>query len=72
MFDDYESQDFDELIQEISSKPVLALSRPDLPFAIDTNASAFQVVASLFQISPDREWKPIAFWSRSLSSHRKK
>lgn len=47
--DNHESQVSENLIRTISSKPVRAVLRPDLPFVIDTYASDSQVGAAYFR-----------------------
>lgn len=65
----HESQTLNKLIRIISSKIVLALSRPDLPFINDTNASDYQFEVVLFQVYANKKLKPIKCFARSFNSH---
>lgn len=47
--------------------PVLALLRPNLLYFVNTDASAYGVVCTMFQTHEDRAGKPIWHLSRSLS-----
>lgn len=67
--DDHESQTKGKRVQIRSSKPVLALPRPELPFVIDTDTGEYQLGAALLQVYPDGYRKPIGFLSRSLNSN---
>lgn len=68
---DHESQAFDEHIKTVSSKEVLVLPSPDLPFVIGTDANDYQLGAVLFQVYTDGDRKPIRFCFRSISSDEK-
>lgn len=71
ILNDHESKAIDKLIRKISSKPVLALPRPDLPFVIDADVSDYQVGTALFSVYPDGERKPIEI-GPGHSTHTKK
>ncbi len=45
-------------MEAVTSPPVLALPKAELPFSIDTDASTYQVGAALFQTYPDGTRKP--------------
>lgn len=55
----------------MTTKLVLALPQPSVPFSVDTNASDGQLGAALFQTHVDGERKHIGFWSPSLNKHEK-
>ena len=65
-FGEAEATAFRSLIEAISSPPVLALPKVNLPYSVDTDASHRQIGAALFQTHPEGERKPIGFWSRTL------
>ena len=60
---------FKDLVEAVTSPPVLALPRSDLPFSVDTDASERQLGAVLFQTYPDGNRKPLGYWSRSMNNH---
>ena len=62
---------FRALVNAVTSPPVLAIPRPDLPYSVDTDASDYQVGAALFQTTEDGESRPIGYWSRSLKPTEK-
>ena len=62
---------FKHFIDTICSSPVLALPKPDLPYSVDTDASAYGLGCALFQTHSDGSRKPIGFWSRSLNPAEK-
>lgn len=62
---------FKGLLEKLSNPPILALPQPLLPYEVHTDASAYQVGCSLFQIYPDRSRRPVGFWSRTLNSAEK-
>ena len=61
---------FHKFIDIICSPPVLALPTRNLPYILDTDASAYGLGATLFQVHDDGK-KPIGFWSRSLKDAEK-
>lgn len=61
-----EANAFSTLVTNVTNPPVLALPKPGLPYSLDTDASAYQVGAALFQTHDNGERKPIGFWSRTL------
>lgn len=63
--DKEQTESFRQFIDRICS-PVLALPQPNLPYSLDTDASAYGPGCTLFQTHLDGTRKPIGFWSRSL------
>jgi hypothetical protein len=60
---------FDELKTRITSSPVLALTDDSLQYHVKVNSSNVATSAVLSQRSPsDGKWRPIAFYSKSLSA----
>ena len=62
---------FETLKRKLISPPVLALPKKGLPYVIDTDASAYQLGATLLQQqdpSNPKECLPIGYWSRTLNS----
>ena len=62
---------FEELKERLTSPPVLVLPRRDCPYMIDTDASAYQLGASLLQrqdADKPTEWMPVGYWSRTLNA----
>ncbi len=47
---------------------MLALPKNGRHYSLDTDASANQIGAALFQTQENGERKPIGFWSRTLTS----
>ena len=62
---------FDTLKQALCEAPVLAFSRFDLPFVLDTDASATGVAAVLSQVQ-DGEERPIAYAAKALTKSQRK
>ena len=61
---------FDTLKQALCEAPVLAFSRFDLPFVLDTDASTTGVAAVLSQVQ-DGEERPIAYAVKALTKSHK-
>lgn len=61
----------DELKSVLTSSPVLANPRYDLPFIIETDASQLAVGAALLQVHPEGN-RIIAYFSKKLSSTQRK
>lgn len=59
---------FETLKLRLISPPVLALPRPDRPYLIDTDASAYQLGCTLLQEQEPDQWSPVGYWSYSLNS----
>ncbi len=57
---DKELRAYRTLLDRIISPPILSLSKPDLPYSLDT------VGVAAFQINESGRPRPIGFWSRSL------
>ncbi len=58
---------FDQLKETLVSDRVLVLPNYDKPFKLETDASGYGVGAVLSQ-QVDKQWKPIAYFSKHLSS----
>ena len=56
---------FEELKEKITSQPVLALSRREGKFRVETDASGYTIGGVLSQ-EQEGKWKPIAFLSRTM------
>ena len=56
---------FEELKEKITSQLVLALSRREEKFRVETDALGYTIGGVLFQ-EQDEKWKPIAFLSRTM------
>ena len=61
-----EETSFRTLLDHICNPPVLKLPKLDLPYTVDTDASAYQVGCTLFQTHPDGKRYPLGYWSRTL------
>ena len=59
-------ESFQNLIGTILSPPALSLPRRDLPYSVDTDASAYGLGCSLFQTDEENQRHTIGYWSRSL------
>ena len=62
---------FEFLKKQFVAPPVLALPKRGCPYMIDTDASAYQLGATLLQQQDPRkpnEWRPIGSWSKTLNS----
>ena len=70
-FGEDEAQAFETLVEAVTSPPVLALPKPDLPYSVDTDAPDYQVGCALFQTTEDGERRLIGYWSRSLKPAEK-
>uniref|UniRef100_A0A8K9WN46 ribonuclease H n=1 Tax=Oncorhynchus mykiss TaxID=8022 RepID=A0A8K9WN46_ONCMY len=58
---------FDKIKGDLTSKRVLAQYRPHAKTKVSADASSFGLGAVLTQMQDNREWRPIAYISRSLS-----
>ena len=58
---------FETLKERLTSPPVLALPKTGRPYIVDTDASAYQLGSALLQQQDDDVWKPVGFWSYSLT-----
>ena len=52
---------FQEIKQELSSAPVLALYDPNLDTVVSADASSFRLGAVLMQKQPDASWRPVVY-----------
>ena len=59
---------FDQLVQMLTSGPVLHLFDEDRPIRVETDASNQGMVAVLLQQVPDGQWKPVEFWSKKFNT----
>ena len=62
---------FETLKRKLISPPVLALPKRGRPYMINTDASAYQLGATLLQQqdpSKPKEWVPVRYWSKTLNS----
>ncbi|CAN8067637.1 unnamed protein product [Agarophyton chilense] len=64
---DTEHEAFEKLRQRLIRPPILAISRQDMPYVLDTDACDIQVGCVLLQKQPDGDLLPIGDWSRSLN-----
>ena len=53
LFDEAQRNAFELLKQGLSKPPVLRLPQKDLPYFVDTDASAYQIGCALMQTYPD-------------------
>jgi len=61
---------FEALKRRLTSPPILGLPMRDRPFMIETDASSYQLGASLLQQQVEERpnvWTPIGYWSKSLN-----
>lgn len=70
-FNDKQINALNTLKQALVDPSILALSRPDLPFCIDTYACEYQTGASLMETHKDDPRHPIGYWSQSLNPAEK-
>ena len=59
---------FEDLKAELQSLRVLALYHPDRETIVAADASSYGLGSVLLQQQPDKDWKPVLFASRTLSS----
>ena len=67
-----EQKAFENLKRAVTTPPVLRLPRRGLPYVVDTDASNYQLGATLFQKHDDDKLYPIGYWSLTLNFHDKK
>ena len=63
---------FEELKRRLLGRLELELVDPDAPFVIRCDASDYAVGACLEQPTSDGKMRPVAFWSRKLTSGQRK
>ncbi|CAN8076686.1 unnamed protein product [Agarophyton chilense] len=66
-----QTESFNSHKDSVVSAPILSLPKPGRPFTVDTDASDYQVGCALLQTAPNRERRPVGYWSRSLNVHEK-
>ncbi|CDF36412.1 unnamed protein product [Chondrus crispus] len=65
---DLQLQAFENLKKCMIAPPILALPRHGRPHMIDTDASAYQLGCTLLQEHEEpNDWRPVGYWSYSLS-----
>ncbi|XP_065144555.2 retrovirus-related Pol polyprotein from transposon 412 [Paramisgurnus dabryanus] len=62
---------FDQIIEELTTAPVLAFANPKLPYVLHTDASTSGLGAALYQ-EQDGQMRVVAYASRGLSSSESK
>ena len=65
-----ELEAFETLKRKLVTPPILGLPKANRPYMIDTDASAYQLGATLLQQQNEtepNEWKPIGYWSKTLT-----
>ena len=67
-WDKPQTQAFESLISVFTSSPVLCHFDASLPITLETDASDFAIGGVLSQIHPDKITRPVAFYSRKLTS----
>ena len=60
-----ELEAFETLKRKLVAPPILGLPKANRPYMIDTDASAYQLGATLLQ--QQNEWTPIGYWSKMLT-----
>lgn len=65
--DKEQTQAFEELKHRLTRTPILALSRRNGKYTVDTDASASQDGSILLHEQPDGAYKPVGYWSRVLT-----
>ncbi len=58
---------FEKIKSDLASTQVLAQYKPEAKTKVSTDASSFGLGAVLSQMQNEKEWRPVAFISRSLS-----
>ena len=58
---------FETLKERLTSPPVLALPKIGRPYVVDTDASAYQLGCALLQQQDVDVWKPVGYWSYTLT-----
>ena len=66
-WDEPQRQTFDNIRHELSQSPVLALFDPRRPTTLSADASSYGLGAVLLQQQDNREWKPVAYASKSIT-----
>ena len=61
-----EAEAFRRLRVAFTEAPLLLHFDPELPIRVETDASAFALAGILSQLSPEGQWRPVAFWSRKM------
>ena len=59
---------FQDLVQALTSSPVLCLFSEDLPIRVETDASDTGMGAALMQQHENGEWRPTEYWSKKFNN----
>ena len=65
-----ELEAFETLKPKLVTPPILGLPKANRPYMIETDASAYQIGATLLQQQKEtepNEWTPIGYWSKTLT-----
>ena len=65
-----ELEAFETLKRKLVAPPIHGLPKANCPYMIDTDASAYQLGATLLQQQNEtepNEWTPIGYWSKKLT-----
>jgi putative transposase len=67
VFNDEDIAIFETMKKAVCAVPPLRVPRPDLPFILETDASAFAAGACLKQLGEDGEYVPVTWYSRKFT-----
>ena len=59
---------FHDLVQAVTSSPILCLFSEDLPIPVETDASDTGMGASLTQQHENGQWRPTEYWSKKFNN----
>ena len=66
-WDEPQRHEYDNIRHELSQSPVLALFDPHRPTTLSANTSSYGLRMVLLQQQENREWKPVAYASKSMT-----